>query len=277
MVRHKGPFRLANPWPQVAWLALAAILGVSLVLGFLVLSRYQQNGETLGLWSAICRGLGITADVGPATQPQPALRTPSRIAWTDGTIEQIRAGDGQRGSIVAPNCTACHGEGGESTSMIIPSLAGMDAAVIYKQLDDFRSGKRSGGVMNAIAIALSDKDSADVAAYFASRPMGPASPRREDPPDDSNSQGRDTARRLIFVGDAERGIPPCAGCHGPLGHKIGAPALTGQHAAYIAWQLATFAQGTRQNDINEQMRTPAGQLTPDEMHMIADFLGAGRR
>jgi hypothetical protein len=64
---------------------------------------------------------------------------------------------------------------------------------------------------------------------------------------------------------------------GPLGHKIGAPVLTGQHAAYIAWQLAAFAQGTRQNDINEQMRMPAGQLTPDEMHMIADFLGVDRR
>jgi cytochrome c553 len=270
MVRHKGPFRLANPWSQFAWLSLAAVLIVSLVLGFLVLSRYQQNGETLALWSAICRGLGITADVGPATQPQPPLRTPSRIAWTNGMIEQIRAGDGQHGSIVALNCTACHGEAGQSTSMIIPSLAGMDAEVIYKQLDDFRSGKRTGGVMNAIAMALSDTDSADVAAYFASRPVGPG---REDPPDERNSKEWDTARRLIFVGDEERGIPPCAGCHGPLGHKIGAPTLTGQHAAYIAWQLAAFAQGTRQNDINEQMRMPAKELTPDEMHMIADFLG----
>ena len=131
--------------------------------------------------------------------------------------------------------------------------------------------------MNAIAMALSDKDSADVAAYFASRPMGLTSPGREDSTDDSNSKGQDTARRLIFVGDEERGIPPCAGCHGPLGHKIGAPALTGQHAAYIAWQLSDFAQGARQNDINEQMRMPAGQLTPDEMHMIADFLGTGRQ
>jgi cytochrome c553 len=90
----------------------------------------STNGETLALWSAICRGLGITADVGPATQAQPALRTPSRIAWTNGMIEQIRAGEGQHGSTVAPNCTACHGEGGQNTSMIIPSLAGMDAQVI---------------------------------------------------------------------------------------------------------------------------------------------------
>ena len=33
----------------------------------------------------------------------------------------------------------------------IPRLPGWRAAVIYKQLDDFRAGKRQSGVMNAIA------------------------------------------------------------------------------------------------------------------------------
>ena len=48
----------------------------------------------------------------------------------------------------------------------------MDAAVIYKQLDDFRAGTRSWGAMNAIAQALSAQDAADVGAYFASRGDG---------------------------------------------------------------------------------------------------------
>ena len=64
MARDKGAFRLANPWPRFAWLTCAAIVGISLALGFLVLDRYQQNDPTLGLWGAICRGLGITADIG---------------------------------------------------------------------------------------------------------------------------------------------------------------------------------------------------------------------
>jgi cytochrome c553 len=50
--------------------------------------------------------------------------------------------------------------------------------------------------------------------------------------------------------------------------------LQGQHAAYIERQLAAFGQGMRQNDINEQMRTIAAQLTPDEMHSIAVYYGA---
>jgi cytochrome c553 len=36
-----------------------------------------------------------------------------------------------------------------------------------------------------------------------------------------------------------------------------------------------FAQGMRQNDISEQMRTIARQLTPQEMHAVAAYYGGG--
>ena len=138
----------------------------------------------------------------------------------------------------------------------------MDAAVIYKQLDDYRAGKRSWSAMNGIAQALSQQASADVAVYHASD--------TKDPP------GQDTpAVRLIFDGDPSRGIPPCAACHGPNEIKLGAPALKGQQPAYIERQLAAFAQGMRQNDIDERMRTIASQLTPREMHSLAEFYAAG--
>jgi cytochrome c553 len=272
MARDKGAFRLSNPWPRFAWLAWAAIVGISLALGFLVLDRYQQNDPPLGLWGAICRGLGITADIGPAREAAPPLRTPSRIAWTSSTLGQIRAGNAQHGSFIALNCTACHGEGGGSKSTFIPILAGMDPAVIFKQLDDYRSGKRLWGVMGAIAKALSTLDSADVAAYFAVRPKGLVAIARGGSLHAKAES--DSARRLAFIGDEQRGIPPCTACHGPNGYKIGAPPLAGQHVAYIERQLAAFAQGLRQNDINEQMRAIARQLTPSEMHALAAFYGA---
>jgi len=79
------------------------------------------------------------------------------------------------------------------------------------------------------------------------------------------------ALRLIFDGDPRRGIPACASCHGPAAQKLGASSLYGQHAAYIERQLAAFAQGARQNDINQQMRNIAVQLTPDEVHTIAAY------
>jgi cytochrome c553 len=275
MAPEQGPFTLDNRWPRIGWWSSAGLLAVAVILGFVVLGREQQNGPSLGTWTAICRALGITADIGPAGEPQPPLRTPSRIAWTSATLAQVAGGNTEHGAFVALNCTACHGEQGVSQAGLYPTLAGMDGAAIYKQLDDFRAGKRSWGAMNAIAQALSAQDSADVGAYFASRINGlppfvgerfqAGHTLREDNP----------AIRLVFAGDPARGIPPCSACHGPGDHKLGAPQLKTQQPAYIERQLAAFAQGFRQNDINEQMRTIAMQLTPQEMRLIAEFYGSG--
>jgi len=276
MASDQGPLKLDRPWPRIGWWSVAVLVGVSVVLGFVVLGRYQQNGPTLDTWDAIRRSFGISADQGPAGEPQPPLSTPTRVAWTGATLAQVASGNEQNGAFVALNCGACHGEQGVSSSSLIPTLAGMDATVIYKQLDDYRSGKRLWGVMSAIATALSAQDSADVAAYFASRGGGLPPAAGEGVPESGRSlRQRDPTIRLVFVGDPRRGIPPCAACHGPSAHKVGAPALQGQHAAYIERQLAAFAQSMRHNDINMQMRAIATQLTPEEMHTIADFYGTG--
>src|SRR5260370_12726712 len=182
--RRTGPFRLHIRWVKMAWLPAAGLLGVGILLGFVLLGGGQQNGPALGPWSAFCSALGISPDVRPADEPQPPLRTPSRIAWTRDTLTQIAYGKADQGAFVAMNCTACHGEQGVSSSGLYPTLAGMDAAVIYKQLDDLRPGKRLWGAMNGIGQALSPQASADVAAYFAGRTNGLASADSEggDPP-----------------------------------------------------------------------------------------------
>jgi cytochrome c553 len=276
MARDRGAFKLENPWPTIGWVSAAGLIVISVLLGFVVLGRFQQNDRTLDIWGAICRSLGITADSGPAAETKPPLRTPTQIAWTSSTLEQIATGNAEHGAFIALNCAACHGQSGVSSSSLIPTLAGMDAAVIFKQLDDYRSGKRLWGVMGAIAKALSAQDSADVAAYFAAQAGGlPALSGDRVPESGRSLRERDPAKRLVFAGDPQRGIPPCSACHGPGGFKIGVPALQGQHAAYLERQLAAFAQGIRQNDIYEQMRAAAKQLTPDEMYALAAFYGAG--
>ena len=274
MAGDSGSFSIDNPWPKIGWGMTVGVIVVAVVIGFGVLSRYQQNGSNLDLWNAICRGLGVTSDSASASESRPTLRTPTRIAWTSNTLALIGAGDPGHGAFVALNCAACHGQGGVSTSILIPTLAGMDAAVIYKQLDDYRSGNRLWGVMSAMAKSLSPQDSADVAAYFASRRDGlPAIGSNRMPESGRSLREADPAQRLVFAGDPQRGIAPCSACHGPGGYKLGAPALEGQHAAYIERQLAAFAQGLRANDIFQQMRVIARQLTQDEIHALAAFYG----
>ena len=275
MARNQGALQLDRPWSRIGWVSFAGIVLVSSLFGFVVLSRYQENSDPLTIWGAICRGLGITADTAAAASPQPPLRTPTNLAWTEATLGQIHAGDVQRGEFVALNCTACHEEAAANPSHLIPILDGMDAAAIFKQLADYRSGKRSWGVMNGIAKALTVQDSANVAAYFASRPGRlQADSGMRIPQGGRSFRQSSTGARLVFAGDQQRGIAPCAACHGPGGYKIGAPPLAGQYTAYIERQLAAFAQDIRQNDIYEQMRAIARQLTPEEMKAVAEYYGA---
>jgi len=276
MVREQGPFKTDNSWPRIGWRITAALIIVSFAVGFLVVGPPQQGGRALGMWAAICRGLGITSDTKAALEWRPPVQTPSRIAWTPETLALIDKGNVEHGAFVALSCTACHGERGMSDSELYPNLAGMEAVTIFKQLDDFRAGKRSSGVMNAIATVLTPQNSADVAAYFASRSDGMPAPHGEPPQSGHTFREHDVAVRLIFAGDPLRGLPPCTSCHGPSAIKLGAPRLTGQQPAYIERQLVAFAQGLRHNDINEQMRTIASELTAAEMHAVAELYGSGK-
>src|SRR5262249_15769886 len=161
-----------------------------------------------------------------------------------------------------------------SPSPAFPTLARMDAAAIFKQLDDFRSGKRLSGPMTAIARALSVRDAVDVAAFYAGRAtrLGPLTAQGL-PAHVPTLPPSAPTPRLLFVGDPTRGIPPCAACHGPQAQKLGAPSLHGQQAAYLERQLAAFDEGIRQNDINQQMRTIAVQLTSAEIYALAAYYG----
>lgn len=274
MTHDQGAVKPDYPWTKIGWISFAVIMVVSSLLGFVALSRYQLNAAPLDLWGAICRGLGIAVDGVPARSPQPALRTPTNVAWTKATLDEIRAGDANRGAQVALNCAACHEGTSANPAHLVPTLDGMDAASIFKQLSDYRSGKRQWGVMGAIAKALTIQDSADVAAYFATRTGQLQANLPERIPQGGRAfQQSDPAARLVFAGDPQRGIAPCSACHGPGGFRLGAPPLTGQYAAYIERQLGSFAQGIRHNDIYEQMRAIARQLTPDEMKALAEFYG----
>jgi cytochrome c553 len=250
---------------------------LAFVLGFVVMGRITADPR-VGIWAAICRSIGLTPDYGPRSAAAPPAVVPSFIAWTPATLAEIANGNAARGEFVALNCTVCHGAHGISTTADVPTLAGMDAAALYKQLADYRSGKRDWGVMNGIALALSAQGLADVAAYYAAQPRGlPYLTGRAISSGGRSLRSPDPAVRIVFAGDPSRGIAPCGSCHGPSGYKLGAPALAFQDSTYLVREIAAFAQGSRRNDINEQMRTIAVGLTEEEREALAQYYARGAR
>jgi len=85
------------------------------------------------------------------------------------------AGDAAAGKGKTAMCAGCHGIGGYKTVFPevyhVPKLGGQHAAYIVKALQDYKAGNRSHPSMRAIAAGLSDKDMADLAAYYASDAM----------------------------------------------------------------------------------------------------------
>ena len=82
--------------------------------------------------------------------------------WADG--------DAAAGTQKKQMCEGCHGIPDFRTAYpdvyTVPKLGGQGAGYIVKALQDYKSGARKHPTMIGIAASLSDKDMADLAAYY---------------------------------------------------------------------------------------------------------------
>lgn len=175
-------------------------------------------------------------------------------------------GDATAGQTKAAACGACHGADGNSMAPTFPRLAGQNAKYIYKQLQDFKAGRRLNASMQGMVLPLADQDMADVAAYYSEQKAGVGQAKPE---------LVKLGEKIYRGGNAKTGLAACAGCHNPAGRGnelAGFPHIGGQHADYIKAQLQAFRAAGR-NDLGDAVvkrgndAAKAGELGP--MQMIA--------
>ena len=168
------------------------------------------------------------------------------------------------GTVVA--CASCHGKDGGGQASF-PRLAGMNAAYLLKQMQDFASGSRDNAVMKPIADALSPEERSAMSSYYAELPI-PAPWIR---PAEAPLPDTDPGARLAMRGAWEKGVPACVQCHGPGGRGVGDvfPAIAGQPAGYLTAQLQAWKRGTRNNDPLELMRHLSSSLTEAEIKAVS--------
>jgi cytochrome c553 len=84
----------------------------------------------------------------------------------------LAQGNAAEGAKKNSMCAGCHGIPGYRTAYpevySAPKLGGQHAAYIVKALKAYQSGARNHPTMKAIAATMSEKDMADLAAYYSS-------------------------------------------------------------------------------------------------------------
>ena len=168
--------------------------------------------------------------------------------WAD---EGVVPGDAAAGGRIAVQCRTCHGANGVAVIPVAPNIGGESASYLNRQLAAFRSGARENEMMSVVAQGLSDRQIADVAAYYAGFTATADAPAAQPAP------------------------PACVACHGANGIAVipDAPNLAGETAMYLDTQLKAFRSGKRSSAVMEPV---AAALDDAAIRALADYFSAAR-
>jgi cytochrome c553 len=173
--------------------------------------------------------------------------------------------------IASTVCIACHGADGNSPTSANPKLAGQHAGYLFKQMKNFKAGadgksERVNAIMNGMIAPYTEEQMKDLAAYFASQ--------KQTGGEAKNRDTLDLGKKLFRAGDAGKGLPACAACHGPTGSGLPVqyPRIAGQFQEYTEAQLKAFRNSERVNDPNRMMQMVAIKMTDAEVRAVADYI-----
>lgn len=181
-----------------------------------------------------------------------ALACASLASTTVPAQDQPLQGDAKHGKSISYTCLGCHGIEGYKNAYpmySVPKLEGQHPEYLIAALQEYRSGDRAHITMHAQASTLSDQDIADIAAYFAGKPLV--------------SQGKP-------AGTPPQAATLCVSCHGQDGVSIAPtyPSLAGQHEDYLSRAIDEYRKGGRKNPI---MKGFAATLKDEDIDVIAKY------
>lgn len=206
-----------------------------------------RSGVVLAVMTSMALAVAVTQAQGQSAAPEPAP-----AAAPPAAAPATTAGNAEHGKAISYTCLGCHGVPGYKNAYpnySVPKLEGQHPEYIVIALQAYRSGERSHLTMHSQASTLTDQDMADIAAFFAGKPLAPNPASQAKAPDAAQV---------------------CVACHGQDGVGITPqyPSLAGQHADYIERALHDYKKGGRKNPI---MSTFAGQVKDADVRVIAEY------
>jgi cytochrome c553 len=166
-------------------------------------------------------------------------------------------GNPEHGKQISYTCLGCHGIDGYRNAYpnySVPKLQGQYPEYIVAALEEYKSGQRAHLTMHAQASELSEQDIADIAVFFAGKPLQ-----------------RGAVPASAHAAPAAAAV--CIACHGTDGVGVVSqyPTLAGQHPDYLAQAVREYQNGERKNPVMAGM---AAQVKPRDLNVIAEYYGS---
>jgi len=183
------------------------------------------------------------------------LGCPDQDQSSPGTSGAAPAADLAAGKAFAEReCKGCHGVDGRGSAPGIPHLAAQRERYLIASIAAYKQGKRFHSALKALAGRMTDADTRNVTAYYASLPRVPAA--------------SDTAGQRFSPYDAGKKLAAaCATCHSADGNsKIsGTPNLAGQQPRYLVAAIQEYLHAERKQSPMHPMLRSLGKLETESL------------
>ncbi|WP_291298727.1 cytochrome c [Elioraea sp.] len=177
------------------------------------------------------------------------------------------AADAARGASLAAPCAACHGADGNSTTPLVPSLAGQPPVFLTLQMVLFREGIRAVPAMNAAMEGITDRDVEDLAAHYAALPPHTDPPHADQPERDAAKAARGAALSVQHR---------CGVCHLPgYTGQNQMPRLAGQREDFLLHTMQDY-QAQRRTGTDTTMNAALYGLSGQDLADLAHYLAIQR-
>ncbi|MEW5771602.1 MAG: cytochrome c4 [Pseudomonadota bacterium] len=161
---------------------------------------------------------------------------------------------------LARTCNNCHGTGGTSVGMSMPSIAGQSESYLKNIMMEWKSGARASANMTRLISGYTDEEIAGLAAYYAKLPW---KPQVQAASAEVMKKGKEATER-------------CETCHGATGGQPDdkdTPMLAGQWAKYLELELTKYRDEGFQM-VHKKMTKNARKMEEGDVSIAAQFFGA---
>jgi len=161
---------------------------------------------------------------------------------------------------LAMNCNNCHGTGGVSVGMTMPSIAGLSENYLKNIMMEWKTGARASANMTRLIKGYTDDEIAALAAYYSKLPW---KPQPQMASADILSKGKEVTER-------------CETCHGATGGQPDdkdTPMLAGQWAKYMELELMKYRDENFKMT-HQKMTKNARKMEEGNVSTAAKFYGA---